>query len=62
MALSMGTRNFAAVFVVYLALPNPNPLTLTMIILWIFVSFFGFGIYTKIFGKLAGKTVEGSTI
>jgi BASS family bile acid:Na+ symporter len=62
MSLGMGSRNFGAALVVYFALPNPDPLILTMIILWIFVSFFGFGIYTKIFGKLAGKTVEGSTI
>ncbi len=59
MSLGMGTRNIGAAIVVYLALPNPDPLILTMIILWIFVSFFGFAIISRIMGKQAGKAVEG---
>jgi BASS family bile acid:Na+ symporter len=62
MSLGMGTRNVGAAIIVYMALPNPDPLILTMIILWIFVSFFGFGIIARIMGKQAGKTVAGNTI
>jgi BASS family bile acid:Na+ symporter len=60
MSLGMGTRNVGAAIIVYMALPNPDPLTLTMIILWIFVSFFGCGIISRIMGKQAGKAVAGN--
>jgi BASS family bile acid:Na+ symporter len=62
MSLGMGTRNIGAAIVVYLALPNPDPLTLTMIILWIFVSFFGYAIVSRIMGKQAEKAVAGNAI
>jgi len=53
MALGMGTRNFAAVFVAYLALPNPDPLTLTMVIMWVLWSIVLSAIAARIFAKQA---------
>ncbi len=62
MSLGMGTRNVGAAIMVYMALPNPDPRILTMIILWIFVSFFGTAIISRIMGKQAGKAVAGNAI
>jgi BASS family bile acid:Na+ symporter len=61
MSLGMGSRNFGAAFIVYFALPDPDPLTATMIMMWIFVSFFGYAIVSRIMGKYAGKAVAEAT-
>jgi len=62
MALGMGSRNFAAVFVAALTIPNADPRILTMIVMWVLWSIVLAAIGARIFAKLAGKTVAGNTI
>jgi len=62
MALGMGTRNFAAVFVAALTIPNADPRILTMIVMWALWAIVLAAIGARIFGKQAGKSVAGDTI
>jgi hypothetical protein len=62
MALGMGSRNFAAVFVAALTIPNLDPRILTMIVMWVLWSIALAAIGARIFAKQAGKTVAGNTI
>ena len=60
MALGMGTRNFAAVLIAVMTVPNLDPLVITMIVMWVLWSILLSAIAARIFGKQAGKTAEGS--
>jgi len=62
MALGMGTRNFAAVFVAALTIPNADPRILTMIVMWALWAIVLAAIGARIFGKQAEETVAGNTI
>jgi BASS family bile acid:Na+ symporter len=62
MALGMGSRNFAAVFVAALTIPNEDPRILTMIVMWVLWSIVLAAIAARILGKQAGKTVAGNAI
>ncbi len=62
MALGMGTRNFAAMFVVALTIPNADPRILTMIVMWALWALVLAAIGARIFGKQAGETAAGNTI
>jgi BASS family bile acid:Na+ symporter len=53
MALGMGTRNFAAVFVAVLTIPNADPRILTMAVMWVLWSVVLAAIGARIFGKQA---------
>jgi len=57
MALGMGTRNFTAVFVAALTIPNADPRIFTMIIMWALWAMVLAAFAARIFGKLAGETV-----
>ena len=59
MALGMGTRNFAAVLIAVMTVPNLDPLIITMIVMWVLWSIVLSAIGARIFGKQAGKTVAG---
>lgn len=60
MALGMLSRNFAAVLVAVLTVPNLDPLILTMIVMWVLWSIVLSAIAARIFGKQAEKTVAGN--
>ena len=62
MALGMGSRNFSAVLVSVLTVPNLDPLVITMIVMWVLWSIVLSAIAARIFGKRAGKTAAGNTI
>jgi len=59
MALSMGTRNIAAVLAAALAIPNADPRIVTMVIMWTLWSVVLAAIGAKIFSKQAQKAVDG---
>ncbi len=58
MALSMGTRNIAAVLAAALAIPDADPRIVTMVIMWTLWSVVLAAIGAKIFAKDAQKTGE----
>ena len=60
MALGMSTRNFAAVLIAVMTVPNLDPLVITMIVMWVLWSIVLAAIAARIFGKLAVKMAEGS--
>ena len=60
MALGMLSRNFAAVLVAVLTVPNLDPLIITMIVMWVLWSIVLAAVAARIFGKQAGKIAEGS--
>ena len=60
MALGMGTRNFAAVLIAVMTVPNLDPLVITMIVMWVLWSILLSAIAARIFGKQAVKIAEGS--
>jgi len=62
MALGMLTRNFAAVLIAVLTVPDLDPLILTMIVMWVLWSIVLSAVAARIFGKKAGETVAGNTI
>ena len=62
MALGMGTRNFAAVLIAVMTVPNLDPLVITMIVIWVLWSIVLSAVAARIFGKQAGKTAAGNTI
>ena len=59
MALSMGTRNIAAVLAAALAIPNGDPRIVTMVVMWTLWSVVLAAIGAKIFAKDAQKSGEG---
>ena len=59
MSMGMGTRNIAAVLAGVLAIPNGDPRMVTMVIMWTLWSFILAQIVAPMFGKQAGKTIEG---
>jgi len=59
MALSMGTRNIAAVLAAALSIPNADPRIVTMVIMWTLWSVVLAAIGAKIFAKDAQKAGEG---
>lgn len=59
MALGMGTRNFTAVLVAVLTIPNADPLIVTMIVMWTLWSVFLAAIGAQIFARQAGKANAG---
>jgi len=62
MSLGMLTRNFAAVLVAVLTVPDLDPLVITMIVMWVLWSIVLSAIAARIFGKQAGEAVAGNTI
>lgn len=58
MALSMGTRNIAAVLAAALSIPNADPRIVTMVIMWTLWSVVLAAIGAKIFAKDAQKAGE----
>jgi hypothetical protein len=61
MALGMLTRNFAAVLIAVLTVPDLDPLVITMIVMWVLWSIVLSAVAARIFGKQAGETVAGNT-
>ncbi len=59
MALSMGTRNIAAVLAAALAIPNGDPRIVTMVVMWTLWSVVLAAIGAKIFARDAQKAGEG---
>jgi bile acid:Na+ symporter, BASS family len=57
MALGMGTRNMAAVFVAYLGIANPDPGTLVMLVLVGPLALVVAFIVSAIFARQAGKAI-----
>ncbi len=53
MSLGMLTRNFTAVFIAYLAMPDADPRILTMIVMWILWSIALAAIAARLFAKRA---------
>ncbi len=62
MSLGMLTRNGSVVLIAAVAIPNVAPVLITYIIIFILASVVVAAIAARIFGKQAGKTVEGNTI
>ena len=62
MALGMLTRNFAAVLIAVLTVPDLDPLVITMIVMWVLWSIVLSAVAARIFGKQAGETVAGNTV
>jgi BASS family bile acid:Na+ symporter len=62
MALGMLSRNFAAVLVAVLTVPDLDPLVITMIVMWVLWSIVLAAVAARIFGKQAVKIAEGDTI
>jgi BASS family bile acid:Na+ symporter len=62
MSLGMLTRNFAAVLVAVMTVPDLDPLVITMIVMWVLWSIVLAAIAARIFGKQAAKTVAANTV
>jgi BASS family bile acid:Na+ symporter len=62
MSLGMLTSNVSVVMIVAIAIPDADPALLTFIIMYTIASIPAAAVAARIFGKLAGETVEGDAI
>ncbi len=62
MSIGMLTRNGSVVLIAAVAIPNVDPILITYIIMYVLWSVVLAAIAARIFGKQAGKTVEGNMI